>query len=147
MSKVAAYYHIVFCTKSREMSIPKDRRDDMYRFIWKEIHTLGCRLLRIGGIANHVHMLIDLHPSVALSDLMKNVKGKSSSWMRNSQKFISFKGWASEYFASTVSPEHKYMIIEYIKGQESHHYGCDFAEEIKDMYRIADLPYNEKDMT
>lgn len=146
MSKVAAYYHIVFCTKAREMTIPKDRRDDMYRFIWKEVQNIGCRLLRIGGIANHVHMLIDLHPSVALADLMKNVKGKSSTWMGHSQGFLSFKGWASEYFASTVSPEQKYIVIEYIKGQEAHHYGADFADEIKDMYRIADLPYHENDM-
>ena len=106
MSKVAAYYHIVFCTKAREMTIPKDKREDMYRFMWKEITDLNCRLLRIGGIANHVHILLDLHPSVVLADLMKNVKGKSSTWMGLSQGFLSFIGWASEYFASTVSPEH-----------------------------------------
>ncbi len=147
MSKVAAYYHIVFCTKAREMTIPEARKEDMYRFIWKEIVDLKCRLLRIGGIANHVHILIDLHPSVALADLMKKVKGKSSTWMGCTPGFISFKGWASEYFASTVSPETRFNVIEYIKNQEQHHYGVGFEDEIKGMYRIADLPYHELDLT
>ena len=147
MSKVAAYYHIVFCTKAREMTIPRERRDDMYRFMWRIIEDMKCRLLRIGGIANHVHILLDFHPSVALADLMKNVKGKSSTWMGHTQGYIRFKGWASEYFASTISPDQKDAVIEYIKGQELHHYGADFEDEIKLMYRIADLPYNENDLT
>ena len=146
MSKVAAYYHIVFCTKAREMTIPKDRREDMYRFMWKEIKDLNCRLFRIGGIANHVHILIDLHPSVALADLMKNVKGRSSTWMGRTQGFLSFKGWASEYFASTVSPENRFAVADYIRGQEKHHYGVVFEDEIKDMYMMADLQYHDKDM-
>lgn len=146
MSKVAAYYHIVFCTKAREMTIPASMRDDMYRFMWRQIHDQGCRLLRIGGIANHVHILLDLHPSVALSDIVKIVKGKSSTWMGRTPGFIRFKGWASEYFATTVSPENRYSVIEYIKGQELHHYGVELEEEIKAMYKIADVPYNEKDL-
>ena len=146
MSKVAAYYHIVFCTKAREMTIPKDRREDMYRFMWKEIKDLNCRLLRIGGIANHVHILIDLHPSVALADLMKNVNGRSITWMGRTQGFLSFKGWASEYFASTVSPENRFAVADYIRGQEKHHYGVVFEDEIKDMYMMADLQYHDKDM-
>lgn len=45
MGIVAAYYHIVFCTKAREMTLPRERREDMYRFMWKEIKDLNCRLL------------------------------------------------------------------------------------------------------
>ncbi|MDE6341846.1 MAG: IS200/IS605 family transposase [Muribaculaceae bacterium] len=146
MSKVAAYYHIVFCTKAREMTLPKEVRDDMYRFMWKEIQNQKCRLIRIGGIANHVHILIDLHPSVALSDLMKQVKGKSSTWMGRAPGFIRFKGWASEYFASTVSPEDRFAVIEYIKNQETHHYGIAFDDEIQCMYQMADLPDHDNDL-
>ncbi len=146
MSKVAAYYHVVFCTKAREMTLPMESREDMYRFMWKEIQNQKCRLLRIGGIANHVHILLELHPSVALSDLIKQVKGKSSTWMGRNLGYIRFKGWASEYFASTVSPSERFAVIEYIKNQERHHYGVAFDEEMKDMYKIADLSYHEHDL-
>lgn len=71
MSKVKALYHIVFCTKRREMTIPLEHIDELYRFIWYEIKDQNCRLIRIGGIQNHLHLLIDLHPSMALSNLMR----------------------------------------------------------------------------
>ena len=74
MSKVTAYYHIVFCTKRREMTIPLAYKEDLYRFIWKEIKDLKCDLIRIGGIQNHVHILLNLHPTVALATLMQNIK-------------------------------------------------------------------------
>ena len=89
MSKVTAYYH---------------NKEDVYRFIWKEIQKLNCKLLRIGGIQNHVHMLINLHPSVALARLMQNVKGRSSTWMGDDLRFKNFKGWAADYYACTISP-------------------------------------------
>lgn len=146
MSKVTSYYHIVFCTKRREMTIPVEKQDDLYRFIWHQVKKLNCDLLRIGGIPNHVHMLINLHPSVALSTLMQNVKGRSSSWMGTNPEFHIFNGWASEYYACSVSPEHKATVIEYIKGQVAHHTACDFSSELVKMYQYADLIYDERDM-
>ncbi|MCM1490763.1 MAG: transposase [Muribaculum sp.] len=128
------------------MTIPKANREDLYRFIWKQLSTFNCELKRVGGISNHVHMFINLHPTVALAVLMKNVKGLSSRWMRSDPRFIHFKGWADDYYACTVSPEHKNALIEYIKGQEEHHYGTDIADELKSMYRYADLIYDERDM-
>ena len=67
MSKVTALYHIVFCTRCRRMSIPLEYKEDLYRFIWKECtDEFNSKLLRIGGIQNHVHLLVNLHPSVSL---------------------------------------------------------------------------------
>lgn len=59
MSKIAAYYHIVFCTKSREMTIPLEYAEDVYRFIWRIITDSKRKLIRIGGIQNHIHILRD----------------------------------------------------------------------------------------
>ena len=146
MSKVTAYYHIVFCTKAREMTIPLANKEDVYRFIWKEIQKLNCKLLRIGGIQNHVHMLINLHPSVALARLMQNVKGRSSTWMGDDLRFKNFKGWAADYYACTISPEAKYNVCEYIKSQEMHHLGTSVDDEFANMYRFADIEYDSRDL-
>ncbi|MCM1517627.1 MAG: IS200/IS605 family transposase [Pseudoflavonifractor sp.] len=147
MSKVTAYYHIVFSTKSRQMTIPMAYKDDVYRFIWGQVRALKCDLLRIGGISNHIHMLVDLHPTVALSYLMQCVKGRTSSWMRSDRRFVKFRGWAADYYACTISPEQKYAVIEYIKSQETHHLGVGFDDELMSMYRYAAVPYDERDMT
>ncbi|MBO5269117.1 MAG: IS200/IS605 family transposase [Muribaculaceae bacterium] len=146
MSKVTAYYHIVFCTKRREMTIPLAYKEDLYRFIWKEIKDLKCDLIRIGGIQNHVHILLNLHPTVALATLMQNIKSHSSAWMNSDARFDSFNGWAAEYFACTISPEQKTAVIEYIKGQEQHHLCHAIDDEFKRMYRYVNLPYDERDM-
>lgn len=128
------------------MTIPKAVREDLFRFIWKQISQLKCKLIRIGGISNHVHMLIDLNQSVALAQLMKNSKGLSSRWMQTDSRFNMFKGWADGYYGCTVSPGDKRAVIEYIKSQEAHHYGIDIAEELKHMCEYADLQYDERDM-
>ena len=146
MSKVTAYYHIAFCTKSREMTIPMQYREDVYRFIWSEIKKLDCYLLRIGGIQNHVHMLVNLHPSVSLSTLMQNIKGRSSHWMNSDARFGHFRGWAVDYYACTISPEQKNSVIEYIKGQPEHHRIHPVDTELESMYRYAELNYDERDL-
>lgn len=146
MSKVNALYHIVFCTKRRQMTLPTDNLVDLYKFIWREVKDSGSSLLRIGGIENHVHMLIDLHPGTALSDLVRDVKSNSSGWMRSDDRFSLFVAWAAEYYACSVSPEHKNRVVEYIKGQREHHCVDDFDAELVDMYSYAELPYHENDM-
>lgn len=146
MSKVNALYHIVFCTKKRKMTIPLEYAEDLYRFIWKEISTTGSHLIRIGGIQNHLHLLIDLHPSVALAELMRNIKGRSSVWMQSDSRFPKFTGWAAEYFASTLSPEAKNAVINYIKEQRTHHLGMHLDKEVEEMYRYAGLHYDPRDM-
>lgn len=146
MSKVTAYYHIVFCTKYRGKTIPMHLREDLYRVIWKIITDKRSRLIRIGGVEDHVHMLINLHPSVALSELMQAVKGGSSTWMSNDPRFIRFTGWAADYYAGTISPEVRDNVIEYIKGQEQHHCRKSLKDELVELYQLAGLKYYDRDM-
>lgn len=146
MSKVTAYYHIVFCTKCRERTIPLQYKDDVYKFIWSEIRTLNCELLRIGGVDDHIHLLINLSPTIRLSELMQSVKSKSSSWMKSDIRFRHFKGWAAEYYACTISPAQKDSVINYIRTQEQHHLGKCFDDEIVDLYQYAGLNFDNRDL-
>lgn len=146
MSKVKALYHVVFCTKHRQHSINPLHKEDLYRFIWKEITENKSRLLRVGGVENHVHMLIDLHPSVALSDLIQKIKSHSSIWMKTSGKYPKFLGWASEYYGCTISPEQQNVVIEYIKNQVAHHKGVDFDSELRNIHTYANLMYDERNL-
>ncbi|MCM1093720.1 MAG: IS200/IS605 family transposase [Lachnospiraceae bacterium] len=146
MSKVSAYYHIVFCTKERRMVLPLEYLDDIYRFINNELSTAKCPLLRIGGIQNHVHLLIDLHPSVALSTLMQNIKSHTGGWLRKDARFPLFDGWAREYYAASISATHKEPVIEYIKNQRQHHLGTSFDDELTKMYQKSNLSYDDRDL-
>ena len=147
MSKVTALYHIVFCTRCRRMTIPLEYKEDLYRFIWKECtDVFKSKLLRIGGIQNHVHMLVNLHPSIALADFVKNIKAHSSGWLVKDIRFRGFDGWAKGYFAESVSTRNKQGIIEYIINQESHHLSRDFDRELHMLYDMAGLEFDNRDM-
>ena len=121
MSKVSAIYHIVFCTKHRKMTLPLDLLEDVYKFIWSILQSHNCKLYLIGGISNHIHMLIELHPMVALAPLVQEIKAKSSGFLRSDKRFRHYEGWAVGYYAATVANNNREPIIAYIKNQREHH--------------------------
>lgn len=146
MSKVNALYHIVFCTKSRKMTISAAYAEDLYRFIWNMLRTKDCHLYRISGIENHIHMLINLNPKIALSSLIRDIKAKSSGWLRSDPRFVGFDSWATEYFAATIAYKDRDGVIEYIKNQREHHHGRGFDDELKALLRSEDMSVYEGDM-
>ena len=147
MSKVNALYHIVFCTKRRESTIPDEYQTDVYRFIWTQLRMCNCALYRIGGIANHIHMLIHLHPTARLSDVVRNIKANTSRWLMQDSRFPNFNGWSKEYYAMTVSPRHKEAVIRYISTQREHHAATELEIELISLCAESQLEYDPRDMT
>lgn len=118
MSRVNSLHHIVFNTYQRERTIPLAERRHLYAFLHSIITANHCSTLRIGGTDNHVHLLIDLHPTKALSWLVGELKRSSSVWMKQSGRFLGFHGWAHEYFATSISASGKESVIRYIMDQD-----------------------------
>ena len=132
-------YHLVFGTKNRLRALDKARRDDLYRFIWGVIQERDCHLYRIGGVEDHVHILTSLHPSLALADLVKEIKTASSAWIKGQGVFPAFDHWQEGYGAFTVAAEARPALIDYIKGQEQHHAGESYVDELKRLVEWAHL--------
>ena len=93
--------------------------------------NLSCGVLRINGIGNHVHLLINLPPTLCLSQVVATLKQSSSRWMNNNPDFPYFDGWGKEYFATTINVGDKENVIQYIMNQERHHLGVDFETELR----------------
>ena len=138
-------YHVVFSTKNRERVLGKPRRDDLYRFIWGVVQKRQCHLYRIGGVEDHVHVLISLHPAVALSDLIDEIKTASASWIKGQQAFPSFSHWQEGCGAFTHALHDKERLIECIRTQEQHHVHVGFGEEFASLLEEAGLAINEHD--
>ena len=79
-------YHIVFRTKSSEMTINQNHSADLYKYIWGIIKNKKCVLFRINGMEDHIHILSDLHPSIALADYIRDIKVSSAKWMKESAR-------------------------------------------------------------
>ena len=140
-------YHIVFGAKHRAPVLEKSRRDDLYRFIWGILKNRQCHLYRIGGIEDHLHILTSLHPTIALADLVKEIKTASSAWIKGKGVFPRFDFWQEGYGAFTVAAEARPALIDYIKNQEAHHAGGamsdreDFVAELKRLVEAAHLEW------
>lgn len=93
---------------------------------------------------NHLHILTDMHPSVALADFVREIKVSTSLWMKSSGLFPSFIGWAEGYGAFTCSYIDMGRLIDYIKGQQEHHRKNTFEEEYRGLIIESGIHIDEK---
>ncbi len=126
-------YHIVFRTKDSVRALPLEDSEALYRYIWGIVRKHDCRLYRINGMEEHIHMLTDLHPNMALADFIREIKVASSLWLKENKRFPLFGGWAAGYAALTYAWRDKDTIIGYIKNQREHHKTTTFLEEYRAM--------------
>lgn len=137
-------YQIVFGTKNREHTLSKEKRDDLYKYITGVIQNKKCHLYRIGGVEDHIHILTHLHPTISLSDLVKDIKMSSSDYIKRNRLFKNFNGWSEGYGAFTYNIKQKDILIEYIKNQEEHHKVHSFKEEYLDLLKEHGITFEEK---
>lgn len=124
-------YHLVFATKHRRPTIIQSPEKELYKYIWAIIKNKDCVLYRINGMEDHIHLLTEIRPSIALADFVKDIKTSTSIWMKQSGKYPYFTGWSDGYCALTYTYRDKEMIIDYIKNQQEHHKRVSFEDEYR----------------
>ncbi|MDR0695131.1 MAG: IS200/IS605 family transposase [Prevotellaceae bacterium] len=131
MSYTRLLYHIVFRTKYGKPTIPEAHEKELYAYIMGIVNNKKSKLYRIGGTENHIHLLVDIHPTIALSDFMKELKEYSSKWLAKNPNFPDFECWAVSFAGFTYSLKDKQTIFNYIKNQKAHHKTVRFEEEYR----------------
>ena len=146
MSKVKAIYHVVFGTKDRQQTITPEYRKDLYAYIYAILKGNQCFVIRINGMAEHVHILFDLNPTKALAEIVRSIKQSTSSWLKGDARFPFFEGWCRGYYAYTLSMEHVEGAIEYIKNQQTHHNTYGYLQEVKSIAGKEGLEWHDDDL-
>jgi len=123
------FYHIVFGTKYRKSAIDEKNESQLYK--WGILKNKKCKLYRINGMPDHIHIFCDLHPNINLSNLVKDIKVATNLWMKESGLFPEFEGWQEGYGAFTCSIKDKETIINYIKTQKEQHQKETFEDEFR----------------
>jgi REP element-mobilizing transposase RayT len=119
-------------------------REELYKYITGIVQNHGHKLLQIGGMPDHLHVLSGMRPAESLSDLMKAVKGESSEWI-NKQRFVSGRfSWQEGYGAFSYSRSQLDRVIKYINSQPEHHKKKDFVTEYIDFLKAFGVEYDEK---
>ena len=139
----ALYFHIVFGTKNRTQSILPAHQPDLHRYISGIIKNLNGHVHEIGGMPDHIHLLLGLTPSHCLKDVVREIKKSSSLWMHRDRSITEF-AWQDGYAAFSVSPSAVDSVARYIRNQEEHHRVKSFREELVEFYKAAGISYDPK---
>lgn len=133
--------HVTFSTKNRLSLIEPAAEPDLYAYIGGICRHWQSPLLAMGGTADHVHMLIGLAKTAALSDLMMEIKRDSSKWMKTSRPDFE---WQEGYFAFSIGESGVKRLKEYIADQKRHHATVDFRDEMRAFLRKYRIEWDER---
>jgi REP element-mobilizing transposase RayT len=132
----------VFSTKERRPFIKSAWRAQLHEYLGGTVRGLGGIPEIIGGVEDHVHLLIGLRATHRLADFMQELKKASSIWSTEHHE-PDFR-WQDGYAAFTVSWSHVEPVRHYIATQEEHHRTTDFVSELKQLLDKNGVKYEEK---
>ena len=137
-------YHITFHTQNSSNVLYNNGNDELFRYIWGVMKNKNCKLYRINGIEDHIHIVCDLHPSIALANLVKDIKVSTSIWIKEKRIYPLFSNWAESYGAFTLSIREKDTIIKYVMNQQQHHKKETFRDEFMRLLKENNVDFDEK---
>ena len=115
------YVHIVWGTWDRLPLITNDIQMAVYRSLGAQCQSLQVEVIALGGMEDHLHMLVQLPTTLALADLVKQVKGATTHLVTHVLAPNSFFKWQGAFGAVSVSPDDLPRISNYIAHQREHH--------------------------
>lgn len=137
------HYHIVFSTKNREPWLRDPVIKDVWSYLGGICRTHKIKTLQIGGVADHVHLLLGIPPTLALSDAVKRLKGESSKWIRATLPDVAGFAWQDGYGGFTVSQSQLSATMLYIQNQREHHQKMTFESEYRKFLQLHEIEANE----
>jgi len=131
-------YHIVFSTQDRRPSLTRELRPDLYAYLGGILRNHDAILLAVGGADDHIHLLARVPPSVALSDLMRELKASSSKWLGGKMAFAWQRGCAAFWVSESSQP----AVAAYIHGQDARHERMPYDRELVRLLELHNVEFD-----
>jgi putative transposase len=138
---LSLHYHVVFSTKNRTPIIAEEWRGRLHAYLGGVVKNGHGIPEAIGGVKDHVHLLIGLQATVCLADVVRDIKTNSSRWVHDEIGDRGFS-WQEGYGAFTVSASQIDSVREYISKQEEHHKKRSFQEEYVEFLERSRIAYD-----
>ena len=138
------YLQVVFAVEGRQNLIEKKNKEELHKYITGIITERGQKLLAVHCMPDHTHVLIGLKPSIALSDVVRDVKNGSTNFI-NSNRWVPGRfSWQEGFGAFSYGHSQLTGIINYIRNQEQHHAKRTFREEYLRFLKKYEIQHDEK---
>jgi REP element-mobilizing transposase RayT len=138
------HMHTIFAVQNRLSLIKTDWQERLFQYIISITQNHGHKVLSIGGMPDHIHLLFAFRPTQSLSELMQNVKRNSSEWINKEKLALGKFSWQEGYGAFSYSKSQIPQVVKYIENQETHHKKRTFSEEYKKILIDFGLEYDER---
>jgi REP-associated tyrosine transposase len=135
------FVHLTFSTKERRKSIPPAMEERLWKYLAAIAYENAIDVMAIGGVKDHVHLLLALPASCSLSECVMKLKASSSKWLGSQKQWT---GWQEGFGAFSVSASHVAGVAEYIRGQAAHHQRHTFEEEFLSLLKRYGVQYDPK---
>jgi REP element-mobilizing transposase RayT len=136
--------HIIFSTKNREPWLDRDVRPRMHAYLATICRELGAEFVRIGRVADHVHIVTTLPRTVSQAEFIERIKKTSSKWIKALDARYRGFFWQSGYGAFSVSPSQLDTVLQYIEAQTEHHRTWTFQQEYRELLRKHGVGFDER---
>jgi putative transposase len=138
------YIQVVFAVKGRQNCILPSFEEELYKYIAGTVSGKGQKSLAVNGMQDHIHILVGLKPSMAISDLVRDIKNNSTNFI-NEKNWLNKKfNWQEGFGAFSYSESNYGKVIDYIKNQKRHHQKQNFRQEYTGFLKRFNVPYDEK---
>jgi len=137
------HFHLIWATHQRQPLLGTEWRASLHEYLGGCARGLEAHPQGVGGVEDHVHMLVSLKPTHRLSDFMREVKKASSSWIREQHGLRDFH-WQEGYAAFSVSASAREAVRTYIARQEEHHRKTSFRDELVAFLAKYEIEYDPR---
>ena len=138
------YFHLVFAVKNRDALIKKTWKDELGKYITGIVQNHRHKMLAIGSMPDHLHILIGYNLNQLIPDLVEEIKTSSNSWIKE-KRLSKFRfEWQKGYGAFTHSYSQIDTVVKYILSQEEHHRKKPFKEEYLEMLEKNNVEFKEE---
>lgn len=138
------YVQIVFAVRERDGLIAPEWKEDLFKYIAGIIRKRGQKLIAIGGVADHIHILIAISPDIALSDLVRDIKTASGKWINGRRLVRGRFYWQEGFGAFSYSRSQVDEVAKYVLNQEEKHRTRSFKDEYIRMLRKFEVEYDDR---
>jgi putative transposase len=137
-------YQIVFGSYDYTPFMSTENENILFSYIAGILKNKSCHSYIVGGACNHIHIITHVHPTIALSYLVKDIKLSTHKMiLQNSKIFSHFSGWQVGYGGFTYHISSKTNLIKYVESQREHHKVYSFKEELKELLRENSVDFDE----
>ena len=138
------FFHLIWSTKGRKQLISEEIEPRLYSYMGGIIRNFNGQLLEIGGMPDHVHLLIELSNIDKFTHLIREVKASSSLWINQTFPTQKTFAWQEGYGSFSVSYSGLHKVRDYIRNQKRHHSKMSFDKEYLKFLKSHQINYDER---